>query len=85
MWPQLYMDFCVALAAGACIVFAVTTAEPKPLSLQVEEKAVTLFRSWLSFDQARQYDSQKHFDVIGSDTGTRYRIRYGVMMNIDQL
>jgi hypothetical protein len=27
----------------------------------------------------------KHFEVIGSDTGTRYRIRHGQMINIDQL
>jgi hypothetical protein len=26
-----------------------------------------------------------HFEVIGSDTGTRYRIRHGRMMNIDEL
>jgi hypothetical protein len=35
--------------------------------------------------QAEQYNSYKHFEVIGSDTGTRYRIRHGRMMNIDQL
>ena len=85
IWAQLYTDVCVALAAGACIVFVITTAESKQVSSQVEQKALTLLRSWLSPDQARQYDSQKHFDVIGSDTGTRYRIRHGVMMNIDQL
>jgi hypothetical protein len=26
-----------------------------------------------------------HFEVVGSDTGTRYRIRHGRMMNIDEL
>jgi hypothetical protein len=41
--------------------------------------------SWLSPEQALQYDSQKHFEVIGSDTGMRYRIRHGNVMNIDQL
>jgi hypothetical protein len=36
-------------------------------------------------NQAAQYNSEEHFDVIGSDTGTRYRNRHGQMMNIDQL
>jgi hypothetical protein len=40
---------------------------------------------WLSPAQAQQYNSQKHFEVIGSGTGTRYRIRHGRMVNIDQL
>ena len=52
---------------------------------QAEQKALTLLRFWLSPEQAEQYDSQKHFEVVGSDTGTRYRIRRGRMMNIDQL
>jgi hypothetical protein len=52
---------------------------------QAEQKALTLLRFWLSTEQAEQYDSQKHFEVVGSDTGTRYRIRRGRMMNIDQL
>jgi hypothetical protein len=48
-------------------------------------KALSLLRLWLSPEQAAQYNSEEHFDVIGSDTGTRYRIRHGQMMNIDQL
>jgi hypothetical protein len=54
-------------------------------SLQAEQKALALFRPWLSPEQAQQYNSLKHFEVIGSDTGTRYRIRHGKMMNIDEL
>jgi hypothetical protein len=53
--------------------------------LPAERKALALLRAWLSPEQAQQYDSRKHFEVIGSDTGTRYRIRHGHMINIDQL
>jgi hypothetical protein len=52
---------------------------------RAEEKGLSLLRSWLTTDQAQQWDCRRHFDVIGSDTGTRYRIRYGAAMNIDQL
>jgi hypothetical protein len=53
--------------------------------LQSEERSQYLLRQWLSPDQAEQYDIYRRFDVVGSDTGTRYRIRHGQMMNIDQL
>ena len=57
----------------------------RPPSSQAQQKALALLRLWLSPEQAAQYNSEEHFDVIGSDTGTRYRIRHGQMMNIDQL
>jgi hypothetical protein len=50
-----------------------------------EIKGIALLRSWLSPEQAKQWDSHKGFDVIGSDTGTCYRVKYGVAMNIDEL
>ena len=52
---------------------------------RAEEKGIGLLRSWLTPEQAKQWDSHKRFDVIGSDTGTRYRIKYGAAMNIDEL
>ena len=86
IWAQLCADVCVALAAGACVMFAIATAKrTRAPTSEAEQKAHALLRSWLSPEQARQYDSQKHFEVIGSDTGTRYRIRHGNMMNIEQL
>jgi hypothetical protein len=85
IWAQLGVDLCVALAACACVVIAIVTGRTRATSSQAEQKAHTLLRAWLSPEQARQYNSQKHFEVIGSDTGTRYRIRHGQMINIDQL
>jgi hypothetical protein len=52
---------------------------------RAEEKARALLRSWLTPQQAKQWDSRKEFYVIGSHTGTRYRIRRGTAMNIDEL
>jgi hypothetical protein len=86
IWAQLCADISVALAAGACVMFAIVTAKrTRALTSEPEQKAHALLRVWLSSEQARQYNSQKHFEVIGSDTGTRYRIRHGNMMNIEQL
>jgi hypothetical protein len=53
--------------------------------LRSEERSQYLLRQWLSPDQAEQYDLYQRFDVVGSDTGTRYRIRRGTTMNIEEL
>jgi hypothetical protein len=80
------VDFGVAMLAAACLIIAVLTGQrARPPSLQAQQKALALLRLWLSPEQAALYDSEEHFDVVGSDTGTRYRIRHGQMMNIDQL
>lgn len=50
-----------------------------------QEKGRALLRSWLTSEQAQQWDFHKHFEVTGCDTGTRYRIRHGTAMNIDEL
>ena len=52
---------------------------------RAEEKARALLRAWLTPQQANQWDSRKEFEVIGSHTGTRYRIRRATAMNIDEL
>jgi len=86
IWTQLCMDLCVALSAFAALMFVIVTTErTRAPSSEAEQKAHALLRAWLSPEQAQQYNSQKHFDVIGSDTSTRYRIRHGRMVNIDQL
>ena len=53
--------------------------------LQSEERSQHLLRQWLSPDQSEQYDKYQRFEVVGSDTGTRYRILRGTTMNIVEL
>jgi len=52
---------------------------------EVEEKGFRLLRSWLSPEQAQQWDALSGFEVVGSQTGTRYRIRRGKVMNVHEL
>jgi hypothetical protein len=75
----------VALMAISASVMIMLMAGMEATSSQAEHKALALLGAWLSPTQAEQYNSYKHFEVIGSDTGTRYRIRHGRTMNIDQL
>ena len=53
--------------------------------LQSEERGQDLLRQWLSPEQVEQYDKYQHFEVVGCDTGTRYRILRGKIMNIVEL
>ena len=53
--------------------------------LESEERGQDLLRQWLSPEQAEQYDKYKRFEVVGCDTGTRYRILRGKIMNIVEL
>jgi hypothetical protein len=48
-------------------------------------RGITLLREWLSAEQQAQFDTSKCFDVIGCDSGKRYRIRHGTGMNIHEI
>jgi hypothetical protein len=50
-----------------------------------EARGLKLLREWLSPDQLAQINAEKYFDVIGCDTGKRYRIHYGSSMNVEEL
>jgi hypothetical protein len=39
----------------------------------------------LSLSQLAQYEEHYFFDVIGGDSGSRYRIHHGRQMNVEQL
>ncbi|PWT90145.1 MAG: hypothetical protein C5B56_05955 [Proteobacteria bacterium] len=50
-----------------------------------ERRSLMLLRSWLSADQREQFDARGYFDVVGSHTRRRYRIRFGTSTNIHEL
>jgi hypothetical protein len=50
-----------------------------------EERGLCLLRDWLSPSQREQFDTKGHFDVIGCDSGTRYRIYHGTAMNVNEI
>jgi hypothetical protein len=62
----LSWDICVV----RCWPILKATRPPSP---QAEQKSLALLRLWLSPEQVAQYNSKEHFEVIGSDTGTRYQ------------
>lgn len=68
----------------------VVQAGPDPRTVTAEyaqaaDRGLKLLKEWLSPAQLAQYEKHQHFEVIGSDTRKRYRIRHGVSMNIDEL
>ena len=50
-----------------------------------EERGIALLRSWLTPEQDRQWAAHGYFEVVGCDSGTRYRITRAAVMNIHQL
>jgi hypothetical protein len=49
-----------------------------------EARGLRLLRAWLSPPQLEQFNAKAHFDVIGCDTGRRYRIHYAREMNVHE-
>jgi len=50
-----------------------------------EARGITLLREWLSPEQQAQFDASKSFNVVGCDTGKRYRIRHGTGTNVHEI
>jgi hypothetical protein len=50
-----------------------------------EARGLRLLRSWLTPEQRAQFDAKRYFDVIGCDSGRRYRIHYGTMSNVFEI
>ena len=50
-----------------------------------DTRATTLLREWLSPQQRAQFDAEGYFDVVGCDSGKRYRIHYGTSMNVHEI
>ena len=81
----LAIAMCTAAWAIALAHTAQRSRRPRfPLS-KAEQRASTLLKEWLTREQRIQYEQQGYFDVLGSETRTRYRIRYSPQMNVDQL
>ena len=56
-----------------------------PIHLARDRRALKLLKDWLSPEQLACYERYRFFDVIGSDTGTRFRIHHGTQTNIEEL
>lgn len=50
-----------------------------------QARGLRLLRSWLSPEQRAQFDSEGQFEVVGSDSGKRYRICYGTSTNVHEV
>ena len=50
-----------------------------------QARGLRLLRSWLSPRQRAEFDSEGQFEVVGSDSGKRYRISYGTSANVHEV
>jgi|GEM_PF-865563 len=52
---------------------------------KIEARGIALMSAWLSAEQRAQFEKYRRFDVIGSDSGKRYRICYGTSTNVYEM
>jgi hypothetical protein len=50
-----------------------------------EARGEALLRDWLSSEQRAQFDANGWFDVIGGQSGKRYRIHRGIAANVHEI
>jgi hypothetical protein len=86
MMSVLLLGVPMALITGLIIAAITDPRVPnRELRRLAEEKGLSLLRSWLTPEQDEQWSRDKAFDVVGCDTGTRYRITYSTTMNVIEL
>ena len=73
------------LLSALSLVVARSGSCARAFRFETEARALTLLKEWLSPKQRACYERFRYFDVIGSDTGTRYRIHHGTQTNIEEL
>ena len=83
---EILWSFLVCVVAW--VIALVRMVDPgelySPLS-KAEQRASTLLKEWLTREQCIQYQRLGYFEVRGSHSGKRYRIRPARQMNVDQL
>jgi hypothetical protein len=80
----LLLSTVLGYVIGVLTGLAITSCNRRG-QMRPDEKGISLLRSWLSPEQAKLWDTHRHFEVVGSDTGKRYRIRFGTAMNVEEL
>jgi hypothetical protein len=61
------------------------TSDLGALDTQANGRSFRLLINNLSAAQRHQFDQHNYFDVVGSKSGARYRIRHGHMMNVERI
>ena len=73
------------LLSALSLVLARSSSGARTFRYETEARALTLLKEWLTPKQRACYERFRYFDVVGSDTGTRYRIHHGTQTNIEEL
>jgi len=88
MFVRLFLGAarCIASLASGCIQAIQAARERYRGRIETREmRGLKLLREWLSPEQRAQFDAKRYFDVVGCDSGKRYRIHYGTTTNIHEL
>ena len=73
------------LLSALSLVVARSGSCTRSFRFETEARALTLLKEWLSPKQRACYERFRYFDVVGCDSGRRYRIHYGTMTNVHEI
>jgi hypothetical protein len=73
------------LLSALSLVVTRSGSGARAFRFETEARALTPLKEWLSPKQRACYERFRYFDVVGGDTGTRYRIHHGTQTNIEEL
>ena len=73
------------LLSALSLVVARSGSCSRSFRYEIEARALTLLKGWLSPKQRACYERFRYFDVIGCDSGKRYRIHYGTTTNVHEI
>jgi hypothetical protein len=86
MMCVLFLAMPMALITALTLAAVTDLRMPRSdLRKRAEEKGLSLLRSWLTPEQDAQWSRDNEFEVVGWDTGTRYRVTNGTTMNVVEL
>lgn len=80
LWLGQQAFECEGRARAVCELFRAARNANTP-----EVRGLRLLRAWLSPAQLSQLDAKGYFDVIGGESGKKYRIKFGICANILEL
>jgi hypothetical protein len=86
MTSGLFLAVPMALITALTLAAVADLRVPRgDLRRRAEDKGLILLRSWLTPEQDGQWSRDNEFEVVGCDTGNRYRITNGTTMNVVEL
>ncbi|WP_229197723.1 hypothetical protein [Bradyrhizobium acaciae] len=83
--PEVSLSSVFRRASNTICATAAAVRERWQAYERIEARGIALLSAWLSPEQRSQFEKYRRFDVVGSESGKRYRICYGTSTNVYEM